>query len=270
MKLAQRILIIVAFILSLWNFSNVNDVFAEEVEFSGVTAPIGVNVRDNKNLTGNIIDVLQGNQTVYFNGWEYGEGLKDYWTGSIDNRWFYFFKNGKKAYVASAFINGNPPNSTTTVKLNVPNIKQQQSNWCWAGTSVSVLNYLGQPTTQQQFVGYVKGGLYNYPATSREIQNGLNYFGLTSTINRGTLSYDGFRSQINSNKPMITLINWKNGGNIGHFLVLDGYFKGINNMNYITYMDPWYGDHYQHNFESFKNNDRFWWNETVQGISRGY
>ncbi|WP_228490993.1 hypothetical protein [Bacillus paranthracis] len=64
MKLAQRILIIVAFILSLWNFSNVNDVFAEEVEFSGVTAPIGVNVRDNKNLTGNIIDVLQGNQTV--------------------------------------------------------------------------------------------------------------------------------------------------------------------------------------------------------------
>lgn len=94
---------------------------------------------------------------------------------------------------------------------------------------------MGQPTTQQQFVGYVKGGLYNYPATSREIQNGLNYFGLTSTINRGTLSYDGFRSQINSNKPMITLINWKNGGNIGHFLVLDGYFKGINNMNYITY-----------------------------------
>ncbi len=69
---------------------------------------------------------------------------------------------------------------------------------------------------------------------------------------------------------MITLINWKNGGNIGHFLVLDGYFKGINNMNYITYMDPWYGDHYQHNFESFKNNDRFWWNETVQDISREY
>lgn len=68
MKLAQRILIIVAFILSVWNFSNVNDVFAEEVEFSGVTAPIGVNVRDNKDSTGNIIDVLQGNQTVYFNG----------------------------------------------------------------------------------------------------------------------------------------------------------------------------------------------------------
>lgn len=48
MKLAQRILMIVVFILSLWNFTNVNNVFAEEVEFSGVTAPIGVNVRDNK------------------------------------------------------------------------------------------------------------------------------------------------------------------------------------------------------------------------------
>lgn len=41
MKLAQRILMIVVFILSLWNFTNVNNVFAEEVEFSGVTAPIG-------------------------------------------------------------------------------------------------------------------------------------------------------------------------------------------------------------------------------------
>nr|WP_242143371.1 MULTISPECIES: papain-like cysteine protease family protein [unclassified Bacillus cereus group] len=270
MKIVQKILILAVFVLSIWNFSSMNNVFADEVQFSGVTAPIGVNVRDDKNLAGNIIDRLLGNQTVYFNGWEYGEAIKDYWTGNLDNRWFYFYKNGKKAYIASAFVNGNPPDSAANYKLYVPNIQQQQSNWCWAGTAVSVLNYFGQPTTQQQFVGYVKGGLYNDPATSREIQHGLAYFGLTSTISSGALSYDWFKSQINSHKPMITLINWKNGGNVGHFLVLDGYFKGGNGMDYITYMDPWYGDHYNHNFESFKNNNRFWWNETIQNISRGY
>ncbi|MGH0590559.1 papain-like cysteine protease family protein [Bacillus mycoides] len=268
MKFAKKILILAILIGFSWIFFDINTTSAKEVQFSGMTAPIGVNVRDDKNLSGNVIEVLPGNQRVNFNGWEYGEELKGYWTGKLDNRWFYFYKNGKKAYVASAFVNENPPDSTTSHKLSVPNTKQQQSNWCWAGTSVSVLSYFGEHTTQQQFVKYVKGGIYNYPATSREIQNGLSSFDLISTISRGTHSYEWFKNQINSNKPMITLINWKNGGNIGHFLVLDGYFKGGNGTGYATYMDPWYGDHYTHNFESFKNNNRFWWSETVQGISK--
>lgn len=65
---------------------------------------------------------------------------------------------------------------------------------------------------------------------------------------------------------MIALIMWQNGANIGHFLVLDGFYKGTNGTDYITYMDPWYGDHYNHNFSTFYNNNNFWWNETVYNI----
>ena len=35
---------------------------------------------------------------------------------------------------------------------------------------------------------------------------------------------------------MIALIMWQNGANIGHFLVLDGFYKGTNGTDYITYM----------------------------------
>ncbi len=96
MKNVQKIFILVVFVLSIWSFSSMNNVFADEIQFSGVTAPIGVNVRDNKNLAGNIIERLPGNQTVHFNGWEYGEAVKDYWTGNLDNRWFYFIKMERK------------------------------------------------------------------------------------------------------------------------------------------------------------------------------
>lgn len=49
-----------------------------------------------KSLNANIVDVIPGNTTVSFKGWEYGEAVKDYWTGNLDNRWFYYFKDGKK------------------------------------------------------------------------------------------------------------------------------------------------------------------------------
>ena len=64
---------------------------------------------------------------------------------------------------------------------------------------------------------------------------------------------------------MIALIMWQNGANIGHFLVLDGFYKGTNGTDYITYI-TWYGDHYNHNFSTFHNNNNFWWSETVYNI----
>ena len=54
---------------------------------------------------------------------------------------------------------------------------------------------------------------------------------------------------------MIALIMWQNGANIGHFLVLDGFYKGTNGTDYITYMVL--GMVYNHNFSTFHNNNNF-------------
>ncbi|MGN4667820.1 papain-like cysteine protease family protein [Bacillus cereus group sp. MYBK234-1] len=240
----------------------------EEVEFTGITAPLNVNVREGKSLNTNIIDVLSKNTKVTFQGWEIGEAVRDYWTGVWDNRWFYFYKNGVKVFVTSAYINGNPPNPNEQNDLNVSDILQKRSNWCWAGAAISVLNYMGKVVGQDDFVQYVKGGLYNTPATSNEIQYGLSGFGVNSYVYESYQSYEWFQTQINSNQPVIVLIMWKSGGNIGHFVVLDGYYKGTNGTNYIMYMDPWYGDHYNYNFDLFDNNSTFWWEETIYNIRK--
>ncbi|HFJ9426503.1 papain-like cysteine protease family protein [Bacillus cereus] len=266
MKGRKHFIVCMFLLFFTFSFIGVQKIIAEEVEFTGTTAPLNVNVREAKSLNANIVDVIPGNTKVSFKGWEYGEAVKDYWTGNLDNRWFYYFKDGKKVYVTSAYINGNPPNTSIDRKLSVPNILQERSNWCWAGTSVSVLNYFGKTPSQDQYVRYVKGGSYNNPATSREIQYGLSGYGVSSAISSGAKSYDWFKRQINSNQPMIALIMWQNGANIGHFLVLDGFYKGTNGTDYITYMDPWYGDHYNHNFSTFHNNNNFWWSETVYNI----
>lgn len=266
MRVGKQFLICMTLFLFSWSLVVIKSSFAEEVEFSGTTAPLNINVRDAKSLNANMIEVLPGNTKITFKGWENGEAVKDYWTGNLDSRWFYYFKDGKKVYVSSAYINGNPPNPSTDRRLFVPNILQEKSNWCWAGTSVSILNYFGKTPRQEQFVKYVKGDLYNNPATSREIQYGLSGYGVRSAISPGAKSYGWVKNQINNNQPMIALIKWKSGADIGHFLVLDGYYTGTNGIDYMTYMDPWYNDHYNHNFSSFRNNNNFWWDETVYDV----
>ena len=86
-----------------FSFIGVQKIIAEEVEFSGTTAPLNVNVREAKSLNANIVDVIPGNTTVSFKGWEYGEAVKDYWTGNLDNRWFYYFKDGKSICNVSVY-----------------------------------------------------------------------------------------------------------------------------------------------------------------------
>ncbi|PEL95298.1 hypothetical protein CN602_28830 [Bacillus cereus] len=238
----------------------------DNIEFSGITAPLEVNVRDDKNLNSRVVDVLPGNSKVTFNGWEYGEKVRDYWTGMWDNRWFYYYKGTQKLFITSAYVYGNPPNILSERRLFVPDVLQEKSNWCWAGVSAATLNYFNKAVTQEQFVRYVKNGVYNNPATSIEIQYGLSRCGIRSYRGAGSKSYDWFQSQINNNQPIIVLIMWQGGGNIGHFFVLDGYYKGENGINYITYMDPWYGDHYNYNYNTFENNNTFWWSETIYDI----
>ncbi|MDK8183472.1 C39 family peptidase [Paenibacillus sp. UMB4589-SE434] len=232
-----------------------------EGSFSGVTAPIGVNVRSAPSLRATIAYTIAGNTSVNFDGWERGDIVKDYWTGIDDDRWFYFFKDQNKYYVASGFINGNPsePGSSAAV----PDIQQLMSNWCWAGVSVAVLEHYGIDVTQQQFVSYVKGGSYNYPATSYEIKQGLQYYSVKSNLFNSIPSLQWVKGQLDKGQPMITFISWTNGSNIGHFLVLDGYNSGVNGTNYVSYMDPWYGDHYSHTFDAFKSNNRFTWEGTI-------
>ncbi|WP_106769223.1 papain-like cysteine protease family protein [Paenibacillus faecalis] len=248
----------------------VDQAYAEEVKFTGTTAQIGVNVRSGPSTSSPVMFVIRGNTVVEFDGWETGETLKDYWTGQNDNRWFYYNDNGRKYYLASAFVNGNPPaNGSETPSqqpakgASVPDVKQKMSNWCWAGTSVAILEHYGKRVSQEEFVRVVKGGLYNNPATAYEFQRGLRNYGVNSQVYNQRLSLQTVKSELDKGRPMVAFIRWNNGAAIGHFLVMDGYYYGANGTTYVNYMDPWYGDHFTHSFNSFQQNSSFTWTGTT-------
>lgn len=154
--------------------------------------------------------------------------------------------------------------------LNIPNVKQQQTNWCWAGSSLSILNYYRIYTSQCTFVSYVKTGktapevCANDSASTSEAQNGLNYFGVSSSYYSGALSFSSTKTEIAYSRPVYVSIGWLDSNNNiygGHAVVIDGYYE-YTNVGYqeLKYMDPWDGTHHTRDYDAFvyTSHDQKW------------
>ncbi|MGG2484169.1 hypothetical protein [Brevibacillus borstelensis] len=70
--------------------------------------------------------------------------------------------------------------ASTTVTLGVKKVTQAAELWCWAASSVSVLDYFGIKVTQSDFVEYVKGEVSNKSGNISEVMDGLDHYGLQS------------------------------------------------------------------------------------------
>ncbi len=81
------------------------------VNFSGTVGPrIGVNLRYSPRFSDRSPNNEPYNKRLEFDAWTYGEVGADLWLGTPDARWFKV--KGTNLWVPSAYINGNPPNSS--------------------------------------------------------------------------------------------------------------------------------------------------------------
>ncbi|MEW6492094.1 MAG: S8 family serine peptidase [Cyanobacteriota bacterium] len=81
------------------------------VNFSGTVGPsVGVNLRNSTRFSDRSPSNEPYNKRLEFDGWTYGETVTDLWLGTPDARWFKV--KGKNFWVPSAYIYGNPPNSS--------------------------------------------------------------------------------------------------------------------------------------------------------------
>lgn len=128
--------------------------------------------------------------------------------------------------------------ATDYIYLNIPGIKQEQSNWCWAATSRSVIEYLNKGTpSQTTIVTTVKGSPVNEGATFDEDRTSLTSLNVSTTAISGTLSWDSIKFYTKSwMSPTKATIFWTSGG--GHDLVIYGYYEDSYAKN-VSYMDPW-------------------------------
>jgi len=162
--------------------------------------------------------------------------------------------------------------------LNVPEIEQEQTEWCWVGVSKCVLDYYGFPFQQCEIAEYARSVItwHNFGSTNccQDVSQGCNYwnynygyggsiqdilvhFGSISNNGRASsLSISEIQSNLNQNRPFIVRWAWTYGG--GHFVV--GY--GIQGNN-IYYMDPWFGEGYKiSTYENLKNDGLHKWEHT--------
>ncbi len=140
--------------------------------------------------------------------------------------------------------------------LNVPEVIQEQDQWCWAAVSTAIIRARGTNIAQCTVAEYTRThatwhnfGLadccidplqgcnywnYNW-GYSGSIQDILQNWGVSNYGSGSSLSLSMIQDNIDGNKPFVIRWGWSGGG--GHFLVGYGYAGST-----IYYMNPWPGE----------------------------
>ncbi|HBA85459.1 MAG TPA: hypothetical protein DCZ95_15340 [Verrucomicrobia bacterium] len=130
--------------------------------------------------------------------------------------------------------------------LNVRQIYQIETEWCWAASCQAVLEFYGLVQTQTNLANYGTGGanVWNYLWGSGMEPDGIFRRGCDLILNQfgsvagsgltGYLTAIQLQNEINAARPVIINWEWNAGG--GHILVARGMVS-----NNVYLMDPWYG-----------------------------
>lgn len=124
---------------------------------------------------------------------------------------------------------------------------QQQTQWCWAATSVSVARYYRSWSTwtQCRMVNAEKGQTTCCVDGSSDACNQPHV--LNAPLDRaevldhmvgGTVSYADVQAEINAGRPVAWRIGWSGGG--GHFAVIEGH--RVLGGQWVAVDDPWWGE----------------------------
>ena len=145
--------------------------------------------------------------------------------------------------------------------LAVPEVEQEESQWCWAGVSQSILRYYGNAVTQCEIAEYARSSRPEYygtvdccvdstqgcnqpngmtgPGTIEDIL--IHFGGIDSQFVSGVLSSDDCATEIANYLPFNIRWGWTSGG--GHFVVGHGIeLSDVGGDHTFYYMDPWYGE----------------------------
>ncbi|MFE6685857.1 papain-like cysteine protease family protein [Streptomyces sp. NPDC057743] len=154
-------------------------------------------------------------------------------------------------------------------KLDFTELTQEQDQWCWVATGLSVAQHLGygKDTDQNTFCNLAHGqdggsACPNQPGELTDVQNAWSGLGMSPGNVTGVIPFSTVTSSIDANSPVEVGIYWTAGG--GHANVLYGYDSASNTM---LYADPWpsnprYGEM---DYSTYVSNNQFNWAESLYG-----
>ncbi|OXM52912.1 papain-like cysteine protease family protein [Amycolatopsis alba] len=155
-------------------------------------------------------------------------------------------------------------------QLNYTQQVQQQNQWCWAADGSSIERSQGGSATQAQFCAAGKGSSAGYcpnqAAQISEIVRGFRGTGFSAQDAGGPIGFNSVVSQVDAGILNLTGIYWTSGG--GHAEVIYGYDSANQS---IMVGDPWptYQRYQTWNYNQYRSNGQFRWNDTIVNIRKG-
>ncbi|AEW99700.1 papain-like cysteine protease family protein [Streptantibioticus cattleyicolor] len=158
-------------------------------------------------------------------------------------------------------------------QLNFNELAQEQDEWCWDATGLSVAQFLGHgaDVDQNTFCDYARGlspgdPCPNQPGELTDVQAGWSGTGMSNvgSVADGALDFQTVARSIDAGSPVEVGISWTSGG--GHANVLYGYDAS---SGQLLYADPWpsnprYGEM---DYNSYVSNGEFTWDQSLYGES---
>ncbi len=162
------------------------------------------------------------------------------------------------------------PGTASAGSIGINQEVQQQDEWCWAASGLTIAEYFGHSGISQNTfcdlaLGYsTSTACPNEPGQLSWVQNAFSQLGMAPGQVTGPLSFQGVTSSIDGGRPIETGIYWTAGG--GHAQVIYGYNPSTQT---ISYGDPWpssprYNEMY---YSSYVSNSQFQWGQALSGMS---
>jgi hypothetical protein len=145
----------------------------------------------------------------------------------------------------------------TSAYLGLTEQRQEQTQWCWAATTVSITLYFdpGSTWTQCLLVNQAFGqatccqdGSTNQCNQPWYPDKALTITGHYASTLSGKPSLQTITDAIDASQPVSIAIYWNGGG--GHNPAIDGYDNTDSTAPTIDLQDPWYG-HSTQDFNTF-------------------
>lgn len=123
---------------------------------------------------------------------------------------------------------------------------QQQTFWCWAATSVSVSHFYGGESdwtqcgmvnAERRLTTCCADGRANGCNVPNVLDSPLRRAQVLDRWQRGSVSFDRIRGEIDAGRPLAWRIEWPDG--TGHFAVIEGYQPSSRQL--LTVKDSWSG-----------------------------
>jgi hypothetical protein len=157
-------------------------------------------------------------------------------------------------------------------QLQFTQLVQEQDEWCWDASGLSIAQYLGYgaDVDQNTFCDDARGlaagqQCPNQPGEFSDVQAAYSKLGLGQGQTAGALDFSAVQGEIDANRPIETGIYWTAGG--GHAQVIYGYDPTTQTL---SYGDPW-PDSNRYNemaYTDYTSNSQFNWGESLYEIGQ--